>query len=166
MPAGSSGWISGWPGGLPRSGFCEVADLVLVGILALPVIIALILVIALCQFLNARTLRSLSSDEKALVVDAASGRAAWPLIGIAVIYGVRSLVRHHLGHRPWLTPAFMVTMLVLLAVFFIWEFCRLARLRLPRVYVRRTGLTYLLLFFGIVALFAQQIYHDWVRNQL
>jgi hypothetical protein len=128
-------------------------------------IIAFILLIALCQFLNARTLRKLTSEEKARVVDAGAGRGVWPLIGIAVIYGVEFLVRRYLGHRPWLTPAFLVTLVMLLAVFFAWEFRRLARLGLPPAYLRSTGMTYLVLVLGLVALYGQQLYHDWVRHQ-
>ena len=128
--------------------------------------IAIILLIAVCQLLNARSLRRLSVEEKAAVVDAGAGRAAWPLLGIVVLYGLVALVSQRLGHRPWLTPVFMVTLLVLLAVFYIWEFRRLRQRGLPAAYLRNTGLTYSLLFCGLVVLFAQQIYHDWVRHQL
>ena len=129
-------------------------------------IIAFILLIAVCQLLNARSLRRLSVEEKAAVVDAAAGRGAWPLLGVVVIYGITSIVSLRLGHRPWLTPVFMLTLLILLAGFYIWEFRRLSHAHLPTAYLRNTGLTYMLLFCGLVALFAEQIYHDWVRHQL
>jgi hypothetical protein len=125
-------------------------------------IIALILLIAGCQLLNARSLRNLTPDEKARILDAQSARGAWPLIGIAVIAGIQMLLSRYVGYPRWLLPSFMTALLVCIFCFTLFELRRLRQIGLPAPYLRSIRLTRFVLFLGLLALFGHMLYRNWV----
>ena len=120
-----------------------------------------ILLLAASQLLNSRAMVGLTTEHKALVADTWSARGVWPLIAIAVIYGIQSLVSHFIGYPSWLLPIFVVVLLASSVAFTVSDLRRLARLGLPAAYVRTVRITQLLTFGGLLAIFANLLYTTW-----
>ncbi len=71
-----------------------------------------ILSIVAGQLLAIRAVKTLSAEQKALLVDTWSGRMIGPLLMIAVLYGLMTLVSTYTGYFPWLTATFIAVMFI------------------------------------------------------
>jgi hypothetical protein len=120
-----------------------------------------ILLIAASQLLNSRALAQLTTEHKALVADTGSARSAWPLIAIAVIYGIQALVSHFVGYPSWLIPVFIGALLASTVAFAVSDHRRLVRLGLPPAYLRTARITQFLMLAGLLAIFANLFYTTW-----
>lgn len=113
---------------------------------------------AVNRLLISQSVRSLSVEQKAMLVDISASRRPWFFVGMAVVVAIWAITSANFGHRDWLFLAFFILLLVLVVPMIIVRLLRLSRLGLPHVYVRSAWVGGLLVTAGMVLMLGAMAY--------
>jgi hypothetical protein len=125
--------------------------------------IIFMLLMAAGQLVRVRAIRSLNTEQKALVADS-SGQTIWFFVVLAILYGAQTYVSHIFGDPRWLMPVFTVAVFVIAVGFAVVQVRRIAHLGLPAHYIRSVRWSLLLGFTGLLLLFGGMFYDFWVAS--
>jgi hypothetical protein len=113
---------------------------------------------AVNRLLVSRSVRSLTVEQKAMLVDILASRRPWFFVGMAAVLAVWAITSANFGHRDWLFVGFLIVLLTLGVPMVIARLRRLSGLGLPHVYVRSAWVGRLPVTVGLVLMLAAMAY--------
>jgi hypothetical protein len=120
--------------------------------------IVFLLCAAVNRLLIGRSVRALSVEQKAMLVDISASRRPWFFVVLAAVLAVWAIASANFGHRDWLFVAFFILLLILGVPAIIARLLRLSRLGLPQAYVRSAWIGGLLVTAAMVFMLGAMAY--------
>lgn len=129
----------------------------------LTLIICGLLICVVGHLILKRSERALSSEQRAVVINASVSNGHWFLIGLLALVVSYAIVAQYIEDGRWLLTGFFGIMLLLGIALRIAHFRRLARTGLPSAYLQSNRFDIWLYTFGITVAFAAMLFREWTR---